>query len=98
MTSSATLTLYSGDPSGTLTPIASQRFTNIVNNSWNYLTFPAVPAGTYYLELSDPVGTPAWWYQSGPLTNGVDLGGHAFANRVVQPDWTMTLQVLATRP
>jgi hypothetical protein len=98
LTSSATLTLYSGEPGATLTPIASKRFTNIANNSWNYLTFPAVPAAKYYLELSDPAGTPAWWYQNGALTNGIDLGGPAYANRVVQPNWTMTLQVYATRP
>lgn len=55
-----TLALYTGEtPYGTL--IAQQTFANVPDNNWNELTFSEQPAGTYYVAMSDPVGTIGWW-------------------------------------
>lgn len=69
-----TLTLY--DRLGG-TAIASQSFLNVADGSFNELTFPQQPAGTYYLEMSDPVGTIGWWGSS----NEAYPNGEAYRDR-----------------
>jgi hypothetical protein len=60
-----TLTLFRGTPEEGLEAITSQRFDDVVDNSWLYLeTEQALPPGHYYLEQSEPSGTIAWWSNS----------------------------------
>lgn len=66
-----TLTLYDG-PDGT--PITSQNFSNIQDNSALTLSFPAQPPGTYYLEMSAAAGSIGWWSQ----TENLYAGGRAY--------------------
>ncbi|MGB9598159.1 MAG: hypothetical protein ACPL7B_17865, partial [Candidatus Poribacteria bacterium] len=56
------------------TLVHTQEFKNVVDNSWSNLEFPknVQPAGLYYIELSDLVGTIGCWgskkdpYPDGP--------------------------------
>ena len=80
--SGATITLYAGAPGSTLTPVVSQTFTNLTDNAWIYLNFNPQPAGQYYLEMSNAVGTPAWWYENGSVPN---VGGSQYFDRQAQP-------------
>jgi hypothetical protein len=58
--SALTLSLRRDGPGGP--PVASQRFVNVEDNAWLSLRFnPPLPAGTYYLEMSNPKGTVGWW-------------------------------------
>jgi hypothetical protein len=68
-----TLTLYDA-PGGT--PISSQSFANIQNNSALTLSFAEQPPGTYYLEMSDAEGTIGWWSQ----TENLYAGGAAYVD------------------
>ncbi|QNE16720.1 hypothetical protein F1D05_00910 [Kribbella qitaiheensis] len=81
-TSGITMTLYSGTPDGALEKIAGRTFTDFADNSWQDLVIEGAPAGQYYLELSDPAGTPAWWFDSGDSLP--DVGGSQYLNRVKQ--------------
>jgi len=59
-TSGVTLSLYQDDKL-----IASQRLTNVPDNSWQKIDPPtALSEGLYTLEISDPVGTIGWWSAS----------------------------------
>lgn len=69
--SGCTMTLYDA-PGGTA--LASQNFSNTANNSGLELVFSAKPAGSYYLEMSDAVGTIGWWSQ----TQDLYAGGRAY--------------------
>lgn len=62
-----TLTLY--DEAGG-TQIASQRFTDVANNSWNWINFAQQPAGEYYIEISDVLNTIGWWGNTGDAYDG----------------------------
>jgi parallel beta-helix repeat protein len=78
--SRATLTLYEGSPeSGSLTEVDSVR-TSWADNSYTDFDLSAADGGTYYLEMSDPEGTPTWWWHQGE-SNLSDVGGTAFVNR-----------------
>lgn len=57
--SGLTLTLYRDGPGGEL--VATQRFTDVADNGWLSLEVAEQPAGLYYLEASEPVGTIGWW-------------------------------------
>ncbi|MDR3708895.1 MAG: hypothetical protein P4L33_11385 [Capsulimonadaceae bacterium] len=58
--SGATLTLREGDAKGRI--LAQERLDNIIDNEWRGIATKSVlPAGDYYLELSEPVGTVGWW-------------------------------------
>lgn len=73
--SSVTLSLYRDGPGGEL--IARRRLTNVPDNVWQFLTVGSpLPAGTYYLEQSEPAGPVAWW------TNGAEVisWGQAYEN------------------
>lgn len=90
--SDMTLSLYRGGPGGTL--VERRRFTDIVDNAWDELRFDAeLPPGTYYLELSDPDGTVAWY------SNSTDSysAGQAFADgEPVAGDRTLRISVART--
>lgn len=61
--SGLTLTLYRNGPQGER--LASQVFENLTDNAWASMRLPSPLApGTYYLEMSNPRGTPAWWSHS----------------------------------
>lgn len=72
--SGMTLTLYSGGPGGSV--VANRTFSDVPDNSTQCLTFTAQPAGVYYLQISDPVGTIGWWSDS----NDVLTAGQAYAD------------------
>lgn len=58
--SAMTLTLYAGGPGGTR--LAQRRFEAVADNAKAMLRLDsAAPAGTYYLEQSDPSGAIGWW-------------------------------------
>lgn len=59
-TAAMTLTLRQGGPSGK--PIASERFVDVPDNAWLSLRLTnSLPAGTYFLQISDPAGKVGWW-------------------------------------
>jgi len=61
--SGMTLTLRSNGPAGPA--LLSRRFDDVGDNSWLALTSSTpLPAGTYYLETSDPRGPIGWWTHS----------------------------------
>jgi hypothetical protein len=61
--SALTLTLKRDGPKGET--IISQQFENVGDNSWLRLKLTnAAPAGTYYLEASEPKGQIGWWSHS----------------------------------
>ncbi len=70
-----TLTLRKDGPAGTV--IATRRFSDIADNETLELALSTpAPAGTYYLELSDPAVSLGWWSQR-PAKPG-DLTGGAY--------------------
>lgn len=89
--SGMTLTLYQGQPEGTLTFVASKDFRDFPDNSYLYLDFEPMPKGTYYLEMSEPIDTPAWWYLDGSAT--VDVGGNAYVDRTPREGRTMVIDI-----
>ena len=63
---SVTLTLRRDGPQGPA--VAKRRFENFLDNAWLEFAFdPPMPAGTYYLEASEPQGKVGWW------NNGADV-------------------------
>lgn len=90
--SSMKLTLYAGTPASGLTEIGSTVLSPVQDNGWGYVDVPAQPAGVYYLEASEPSGTPGWWARSGEVT--VDVGGASFSDRQKLSDRTMTIDVV----
>jgi hypothetical protein len=78
--SSMTLSLYRGGPKGE--PIASRTFESVADNAWVLLELePALPPGTYYLEMARPSGTVGWW----SCDRDVWAAGEAFADGVAVP-------------
>ena len=92
--SDMTLSLYRGGPGGEL--VTRKRFDDVVDNSWLSLEFDEPqPAGTYYLEQSDPAGTMAWWSD----TQDVYPGGQAYADgRPSGGDRTLRIAVVGAQP
>ena len=71
--SGMTLSLYAGGPGGPL--LARHRFARVPDNATRLLDAgKALPAGDYYLEMSQPVGRIGWWGYAG---DG-DTGGQAY--------------------
>lgn len=67
--SGMTLSLYAGGPGGKL--LGRRRFENVKDNETLLLEGAmSAPAGTYYLEMSQPKGHIGWWGRSGPYGNG----------------------------
>jgi len=72
--SGLTLALRRDGPEGEI--LARRRFSDVVDNSWLQLELSEpLPAGTYYLEASEPEGTIGWWSHD----QDVYPGGQAFA-------------------
>jgi hypothetical protein len=70
-----TLALYRDGPQGER--LVSKTFANLMDNAWISLRLsPPLPPGSYYLEMSNPRGTPAWWSQA----QKVWPGGRAFSD------------------
>jgi hypothetical protein len=86
--SAVTLTLLRGGPGGER--IAADRFHKVGDNAWLRLKLKQpLPAGTYYLEASEPGGRIGWW------SHGEDkfARGEAFVDGVaVAGDRTLRLQ------
>jgi len=75
--SGCTFTLYDGIGGA---QVLRQTFSNVGDNAWPALTAPSpLPAGTYYLEMSNRVGTIGWWTTTGDALEGGDAvtGGTA---------------------
>ena len=61
--SAVTLTLWRNGPGGER--IAADRFHDVRDNAWVQLKLTQpLPAGTYYLEASEPGGRVGWWSHS----------------------------------
>ncbi len=92
--SGMTLTLYRDGPQGEI--LARKRFTDVADNSWVTLELEdPLPAGTYYLEASEPEGTIGWWSH----TDDVYAGGTAFVDgKAVTGDRTLRVEVPPTPP
>lgn len=75
--SGLTLTLYQGEGSGG-TQLAQDTFSNVVNNGWPELTVTEQPAGTYYVEMTNPVGTIGWWGHENALDEDVNPTGEGY--------------------
>ena len=77
--SGMTLSLYEGGPGGRR--LASHQFVNVKDNASLLIgTGKTLPAGKYYLEMSNPVGTIGWWgnstgNDSGAFEEGTALTG-----------------------
>lgn len=74
--SAMTLSLFSDGPGGKL--LAQQRFENVTDNATLTLQFAALPAGNYYLEMSQPKGRIGWWSQNADVLDK----GRAYADGV----------------
>lgn len=62
-TSGCTVSLYRL-PDGTMATkelVSSQKLANVPDNSDQSIEFAPQPQGTYYVEISDPVGHFGWW-------------------------------------
>ncbi len=88
--SAMTLTLYQDGVKGKL--LARQRFADVPDNAWLSLRFARpLPAGSYYLEMTAPVGTIGWWSDS----KDVYASGQAYTNGVAtNGDRTLRIGVL----
>jgi hypothetical protein len=90
-TSAATVTLFAGTPldDDDLEEIDSERREMWPNVQRITFDFSSEDAGTFYLEMSEPQGTPTWWWYE--VLEGddedaeeglVDIGGRALLDRV----------------
>lgn len=68
-----TFKLYQGGKDGTV--LHTEQIANAVDGS-SLIQFAAQPAGTYYLEMSEPVGQIGWWTREG----NVYADGEAYLN------------------
>jgi len=73
-TSDFTLSLYD-KPGGTL--LVQKTVTDANDNAWNELTFDALPAGNYYLHMSDVSGIVGWWGANNASGTDVYTDGEA---------------------
>jgi alpha-L-rhamnosidase len=87
--SDATLTLRRTGPDGAV--VAQERLTDHPDNEWGSIELDEPqPAGTYYLELSDPNGDIGWWSHSNDTLDG----GTAYADgSPVSGDRTLRVEV-----
>ncbi len=74
--SGMTLTLYAAGPGGRR--LARQKFQNVADNAALLLKLgQPLPAGSYYLEMSQPVGPIGWWGSSGSGDSGAFADGES---------------------
>lgn len=75
--SGMTLSLFQNGPGGKR--LARQSFTNVKDNATVFLDAGrTLPAGTYYLEMSQPIGHIGWWSYASDVYDG----GRAFDSGV----------------
>jgi hypothetical protein len=72
--SAVTVTLYRDGVRREL--VASKRIEPMTDNTTEWLTFSVQDHGVYYLELTDPRGTPTWWWHQG--SDVARVGGSAY--------------------
>ncbi len=84
-----TMSLYEDGPKGAF--LGHQVFRNIPDNGWIGMTMSPKSPGKYYLQISDPVGTPGWY------TDPKDsyAGGQAFVDGLPLVDADRSLQINA---
>jgi hypothetical protein len=76
--SEMTLSLHRDGPQGER--LAQQRFKNVGDNDWlSIQSETSIPAGKYYLEMSEPRGPIGWWSHA----EDVFPDGQAFGDRSV---------------
>jgi len=87
--SAMTLTLYRDGPEGER--VAARRFENVGDNAWlSIQQDEPLPAGTYYLEMSETEGEIGWWSHTGD----VYAKGEAFADGASVPgDRTLRISI-----
>lgn len=83
-TSGYTAKLYR-DVGGRWQLVMAQKFRNVPDNSYHFMDMASQPAGTYLLEISEPVGGNIGWWRSTSdvyggtayyaLSNGTNVGG-----------------------
>lgn len=93
--SGSTITLFRGRPGGRLDPIAVRQIRRMTDNTTESLQFAAQPAGSYYLQLSNPHGTPTWWWHQGRDVSRV--GGCAYIDDEPVPDTNFIFSAHAER-
>ncbi|MEQ7006680.1 helix-turn-helix transcriptional regulator [Actinopolymorpha sp. B17G11] len=94
-TSGATVTLYREDPGGDRARVAAKRIEPMVDNTTEWLTIPSYQHGSYYLELSEPVGTPTWWWHQGGIAA---VGGTAHIDGAPVHDINFIFSATAVGP
>jgi AraC-like DNA-binding protein len=67
-TSGITVTLHRDDPAGVRERVAAKRIEPMTDNTTEWLTIPPHEHGRYYLELTEPTGTPTWWWHQGNVS------------------------------
>lgn len=93
--SGVTVTLFKGQPGGQRDRIAGRQIKRMIDNTTEWLHFPAQPAGTYYIELSAPHGTPTWWWHQG--RDAARVGGNAFIDHGAVPHTNFIFSANAVR-
>jgi hypothetical protein len=91
--SGCTLSLYASPPDrwtgAPPKPLATQTFTDVRDNQLLWLTFPELPAGSYYLEQSQPTGEAIGVWAAGKDTYPE---GQAYIGREPRPGDDLELQ------
>ncbi|MGW0229841.1 helix-turn-helix domain-containing protein [Actinopolymorpha singaporensis] len=95
-TSGVTVALYQGTPDALPEPVAASRIEPMTDNTTEWLRIAPLPHGRYYLELSEPVGTPTWWWHQG--TDVAAIGGRAHIDRIPVQHTNFVFAATATGP
>jgi AraC-like DNA-binding protein len=74
--SAVTVNLYRHGAGAGRALVASKRIEPMTDNTTEWLSFPVQENGVYYLELTEPRGTPTWWWHQG--SDVARVGGSAF--------------------
>lgn len=93
--SGVTITLWAGNPDQVQTRVAVRRIEPMTDNTSEALYFPAQPGGPFFLEISDPRGTPTWWWHQGSDT--AHVGGGAYIDRVRKTQANFVFRATAAR-
>lgn len=89
-----TVALHKGGPDGEL--VARRRVENHPDNAEAKLVLDTpAPAGTYYIEQSEPAGTIGWWSHTG---GGYDHGQAFLDGKPVAGDRRFSVKTLSTGP
>jgi AraC-like DNA-binding protein len=63
--SAVTVTLFRAPADHRRVPVSIKRLDPMTDNTTEWMSFPAQEHGDYYLELTEPRGTPTWWWHQG---------------------------------